>query len=1330
MASPFPAQNLMEEYMAEQLTRAGSAGPVCEETAGTTGGSRAAKGIGWVAAVLLAVFTLFPAAAHAQQLLGSINGTVKDTSGAVVPGATVKVVNVGTNLTITVNTGKSGSYNVVNLPLGTYTVTVSKAAFKTVVHSQVLVQAHQASTVDTVLEPGAVSSQVTVSATPLLDQTDTTNGYVLNSKIIQTTPLGTGSFTQLATLAPGVSADLLSGSGTNAGLGNQDIWANGQRDTSNSVSFNGINGNNVFNGMTSSSVGASRFVLNTNEQFLPGGQIQTNTSVYDAIGQGMPTPPPETIEEMHVMTSMYDASQGANSGAHIAVVTKSGTNRFHGGAYEYHQTTGWNANPFFLNAAGISRQPLHRNTFGALLGGPIVRNKIFFFGSYQGQRVTDAFNGATEGVNVPIGLTNDRSAGALASLANTDYGTSLTASQIDPAALKILQAKDSSGNYLIPSQNINTISQIEALGYNAFVKGPPSTFNADQFNANTDFNFGPKDRFSEKYYYQRDPSTSPFAVSQTLGFPQSLNAGSQVVSLDNIVTPTANTSWEQRLGFVREVAYANTGQSLTPQTAGINIPGSSYFPGISIYNPTNTAQLPGGTGGSLGIGPRNNFANAGVFQNQFEGETNYTWIHGNHNVSFGATFDYGQLNVVNKENQVATFSFDNFASFLTGTMGSRYTGSGRLLDGETNRYYRYKQAGLYAQDDIRVRSNLSVDLGLRWDWDGPLNEKNGLLTNFYPKNYKYDLQTDTIQNIGLVVAGNNKQFCGSQQSYCVSNSTLTGRQWLFEPRVGVAWSPGFAKNLVVRAGFGVYADRGEYFTELGPSAGLGISGPFGVTTEMPFTVPFYTNCSGANCLSNSPFGTSAPPAPPSNFSGVAALVHNQSGLSGCPEPVTPTCTPTGYANFAYLFGSYDPKNNLPYSENWTLDLQWQPYNSMLIDIGYVGNHGANELLPVPFNQALIATPQHPVNGQIYSYGFQATDANGNPLKTEQVMTTIGEYSFSDGNTALRVPYIGYNPNSNYWRGVGISNYNALQFSVKKRMSHGLAINASYTWSHTLDEGGGLSSGLFYNGNNPLDPSSAYGNASFDRTHVLTIGYVYHMPNLARSTGFLSQVTNGWGISGMTVAESGQPYSVYDFSGDVASQYWGAGDDFITNPLLAIPNGTSKTVQLQGTTGVNPANPVLNGAAFGVFINAPGTHGVPPCGPTTAGTTTACDYSETGYTNIGRNQFRGPFQNRFDFDVFKTFKLSERFSLRYDAQFFNLFNSPSFDTPVNDFHLDPCYGPNVQTAPGGYSCQWYGTIPSVNGAGPFGNGKSPSGGGYIQNPLGSPRFVQMSLHLTF
>jgi hypothetical protein len=1285
--------------------------------------------------VCLSLISLLMSSAQAQETLGSINGTVTDSSGATIHSATVKIHNLATGLEQTVTTKSDGSFNIADLPIGTYSVTFSRESFKTEVHPQILVQANRTTTINTTLQPGQISATVTVTGTPLLNETNTTNGYTLGTELIENIPLGTGSFTQLAILSPGVSADFLSGAGVNAGLGNQDIFANGQRDTSNSFSFNSVTANNLFNGLSSSSIGESRFILNTNEQFLAGGQVQTNTSVFDAIGQGMPTPPTETIQEVNVNTSMYDASQGANSGAHVSVLTKAGTNDFHGGVYEYHQSTGLDANSFFLNAAGISRQPLHRNVFGGTIGGPIKKNKLFFFGSYQGQRVTDATNGSTTFVNVPCQdptnptaatcLSSDRSPATLASLAG------INASKIDPVALTILQAKLSNGQFIVPSASVFDAGRIGTLGGNAIDQGPPSTFKADQVNGNIDYVFGTKDRIAGKYYFQSDPSTSPFAVSQVQGFAQRLQAGSQVFSLDNTTILSSNTTWEQKIGFVRQIANATTGQALTPGGAGINVFASHFFPGISI------GDAGSGTGNGLRVGPTNNFANAGVFQNHFQVGTNYNWLHGHHSISFGFDGDYGQLNVINRENQVASLGFTTFGNFLTGTL--RGGSASEFLNGETNRYYRAKQAGLFVQDSYKLLANLTITAGLRWDWDGPLYEKNGRLTNFSPKDYSFDLGTDTINNIGLVVAGNNKQFCGTKASFCSSNSTLTGRQWLFEPRVGVAWSPKFIKHTVVRAGFGIYADRGEFFTELSPSAGGGISGPFGVTTEQPFTLVQRATCKGPGCLAN-PFGTTAPGPPPNNFTGIAALVPNLSGLSGCAEPVTPTCAPTGFGRTPFTFGGYDPANTLPYSENWTLDIQWQPYNSLLIDIGYLGNHGQHLLMPIPFNQPAIATTANAINNQTFSYGFQATDnildTNGNPgiLLTEQVNTSDG------GNTDLRTRFVGYNPNSNFWEAEGISNYNALQFSVKKLMSHGLMINASYTYSHTLDEGSGLSEGLFFNGNDPLKPRTAYGSSAFDRTHVFTISYLYQIPDIAKSSKYLKHAVSGWGISGITTAESGLPYSVYDFSGTVGSQFF-SSNDFITNPLLAIPGGTSAQGSIAQNAAACPsANggqagllQTINACVFGLTVNAPGANGVPACGPTTHGGT-ACDFSETLYSNGPRNNLRGPLQVRFDAGVFKNFKITERIALRFDAQFFNLFNHPSFDAPNNNLTLDPCFGPNSQTAPGlvasGGACGWLGNIPAVAGSGKIGDGTAQAGGGIIQNTIGSPRLIQLALHLTF
>jgi hypothetical protein len=1290
----------------------------------------------------------------AQQTLGSMNGTVTDSSGAVVAGADVKARALATNLEVSAKTRNDGAFSIADLPIGTYEVKFTREGFETSVYPEIIVQGNRTATVNAKLKPGSVASSVTVEATPLLNETDTTTGYVLNSTVIDNTPLGTGSFTQLAILSPGVNADLLNTAGTNAGFGNQSIWANGQRDTSNSFSFNGVNANNIFNGKSSSQLTSGRVAVNVGQgNNGQTGEIQTSTSVYGAIGQALPTPPPETIQELHVNSAMYDASQGANSGAHIEVMTRSGTNQVHGGAWESYQTGGWNANPWFNKAAGFPTPALHRNVFGAMIGAPIVKDKLFFFGSYQGQRVSDQLLGnslvpvpaetpGSDGVlgsNGTLSLTSDRSAATLAKLVNADFTTKFGApcgggtracaeSDMNQVAVNIMNQKAPDGSFFVPNAatDPNLLTTLQGLSADARIQGPPARFRADQVITNLDYNFSAKDRLAGKYYYQRDPNTNSFSNSTLLGFPTTLSAGSQVASVDNTTILNPNLSWEQRVGFIREVAYAGTKQFLTPASQGITIPGYTQFPQINI----GTADNPS-LGDSLAIGP-SNFANAGIFQNNFGGASNLGWVHGRHTIQTGFNFDYTQLNVINKDSKTARLNFADFAGFMQGNLCSFVNSCGfagspaELFSGASNRHFRSRQAGLYVQDDIRLKSNLTVDLGLRWDWNGPLVEKDGLLTNFYPKDYQYDVASDSFGNsgqaIGLVIAGNNRGF-GTKG---VSNSTLTGRQWGFAPRFGIVYNPSFVKNVVVRAGVGMYYDRGEYFSEFAQPAGGGISGPFGVTMSEPFVVPNFAD--GNTATFAVPFGTNPPPPPPNNFSNVIALIPNAKNLIG---QTTPFCTANSQFGCSGLFfAGYDPRNKLPYSENWTVDLQWQPLNTWVVTLGYVGNHGVHEIIPLPFNQARIATPQNVLlaNGpfpQTYSYGWQVPN-----LAAENTQTLVD--GFSTGNAALRVPYIGYDPNSTSYQARGVSNYNALQVGLNKRMSHGLLVTASYTYSHTLDEQSGL--GLFFTGNDPNNLKSAYGNSDFDRTHVFSVSYLYELPKVPTASALLKQVVNGWGLSGVTTLESGQPYSVNDFSGGSASIFWGGGNDAVTNPIVPVggAGSTTKNPYLQGTTGINAHKAVLNASAFGPPIPyAPGANGVPPCDPTSG----ACDYYETGYATGGRNIFHGPFQNRFDFSIFKTFKLTERFSLRYDAQFFNIFNHPSFDVPNNSvqfvthFRNPPIYGPNDPSAGEG-PCIVLPADPNIpTGGGAF---QCPPSGhlGMIQHTVGSPRFIQMALHLTF
>src|ERR1700678_2297569 len=390
-------------------------------------------------------FVLLCCAAHtplaAQQILGAITGTVKDASGAAVPGATVKAINTATNLEVTAKTESNGSYLVPNLPAGTYTLAFTKEGFETESHTEVLVNSDRTTTVNGGLQLGAVATTVKVESVALMNQVDTTNGYVVDQATIQNTPLATGSFTQLAIMSPGVHADFVSGAGANAGLGNQAIFGNGQRDTSNSFSLNGISTNNLFNGNSTSQVGENRFVLNTGESFGAGGEIQTSTSVYSAIGQALPTPPPEAIQEIAVNSAMYDATQGANSGAHISVLTQSGGNALHGEVYEKFQNSDMNAAPFFYNASPVLAPIfLNRNQFGATVGGPIKKDKLFYFLSYQGVRIADSTD-STKEVTVPLTLTNDRSAQGILNTIQGAYGKTLAASQLSTQALGLLQAK-------------------------------------------------------------------------------------------------------------------------------------------------------------------------------------------------------------------------------------------------------------------------------------------------------------------------------------------------------------------------------------------------------------------------------------------------------------------------------------------------------------------------------------------------------------------------------------------------------------------------------------------------------------------------------------------------------------------------------------------------------------------------------------------------------------------------------------------------------------------------------------------------------------------------
>src|SRR6202166_4188497 len=378
-------------------------------------------------AVFLAMAFLLIPNAYSQTTLGGITGTVTDTSGAVISGATVNLTGNETKLSRMQTSSTTGSYSFVNLPLGTYNLSFTQQGFQSQNIPALQVQANRTATVNAELKIGNVSESITVAETPLINMVDTTNGYVIDKLQIDAVPLPTGSFTGLAILSPGVNAELSGGTGANSGLGNAPVWANGQRDTSNDFLLNGVDARSLFNGKSTSQVNSARIV---NATGVSGGSglsaipIQSSASVYLAIGESMPTPAPESIQEVRVNTSMYDAQQGGTSGAHIDMSTASGTNNIHGTAYVHRGTNWLNADPYFFNAdpnipASEKNPELHRYTAGGAIGLPIKKDKLFFFGSFQHTHASDEEIGISR-PTVPPHLTNDRSLSGLATDANTD----------------------------------------------------------------------------------------------------------------------------------------------------------------------------------------------------------------------------------------------------------------------------------------------------------------------------------------------------------------------------------------------------------------------------------------------------------------------------------------------------------------------------------------------------------------------------------------------------------------------------------------------------------------------------------------------------------------------------------------------------------------------------------------------------------------------------------------------------------------------------------------------------------------------------------------------
>jgi hypothetical protein len=437
-------------------------------------------------------------------------------------------------------------------------------------------------------------------------------------------------------------------------------------------------------------------------------------------------------------------------------------------------------------------------------------------------------------------------------------------------------------------------------------------------------------------------------------------------------------------------------------------------------------------------------------------------------------------------------------------------------------------------------------------------------------------------------------------------------------------------------------------------------------------------------------------------------------------------------------GAYARGNKLPYTMNSTLDIQWQPRNDLAIDIGFVNALGRHEIIPVPFNQPRIASPSNPLCGtasvcanpagsafaQSYTYGYtvQSCDTPGFdpcPLALPNVNGHNNEtqqFLAEGGNTDLRVPYIGYAGESELYTAAGISAYNALQVHVEKRLSHGLQAGMSYTYSRSLDEQSAL--GLFYNGNNPLNLRDAYGPSDFDRTHVFNVDYHYEFPKFFNASSWEGKVGDGWVIQGVVILQSGQPYSLIDYSGAVGSIFYSINDG-ITNPIDPLASNCTPQSATTGAIGNNFSAPALKASCFTVPLLAPGAlNGAIPPG----------DTFETNFTSGQRNIFRQSWQKRADISLVKVTQVTERVALKYSFDVYNLTNHPSFDIPIDNVTQNLAFSPfpvqGTPAVPSAATCAANGGFVS----GYFYN--CPGGLGQVTKTIGSSRQIQMSLSVQF
>ncbi len=1173
---------------------------------------------------LLALFVSLSASVAFAQLGTVVEGHVEDQSSARIAGVKVTLRNAATNRELVSTSDNQGSYRFLNAPTGSAEIVVDHPGF-TKSTRKIAVAPNVVNTANFTLTTGALAQEISVAASSeLLQPTRATHTNTLSSKQIEGIPTASRNYTHLIVADAGVAAPLpdRTGKGMNIATapgaqgddGSQSLnpSVNGARPTNNSLMINGVDATNMMNA---------------------GGSLGNNINV-----------PLDALEAVEVQTALYSAATGRNGGANIQMVTRSGSNEFHGSVSHFFQNEKFNANEFFLNRAGTARPKFRRNETYFGLGGPIVKDKTFFYAAVQRTDFLTGFaSRAIANTAIPDGLGDVRTRESIAQVANqwmqsgqADDPTfaanlltavrrfpadqipglerrfftsvanpanpllrTLTGADIHPVAINVLNAKRN-GQFLLPSANRGT-NLLPGNGTRGreveLTQSFPTFFNSWSGSGTLEHNFSSADRLRLNYIKSTSMVEEAFGWANSSPSPTLGLSPSYVASLSHIHTFGSRWINDLRGGFFELFnTRISKYRDFTNSSLGIYNPLEQAIGGLASLMPT--IDIVTQRGGS-GIGNAWDF-----FDRQRTAYLTNTvsYIRGGHTIQFGGEAKRNTLAGEYMARTNGDLDYDSWLFFFTGNGAS---GGGSDLDqGDTRRNYRMWDFGMFVQDDWRVFKGLTINAGVRWDYYGWPVELYGRMGTYYTQ---AQAQAAGVQP-GYHIAENHLIFQPnfdplkmglvvspyvplnlSQVHKAASNSIFPGDYNNFAPRIGFAWQPTKFNRLVVRGGYGIYYERpqGSFKSD------LQLSAPFFVYQNVPSPPDMADPYPRLNI---NPFQI------PINVQVVRDANGSPSWrrYDGTPFPAT---EPFAAKNFSFI----DPFIKIPYTQQWTFNLQIEPTKGNLIDVRYVGTRGVGL-----FGRINLAQPFDP----------RVTPINGFTDIRTRTGALINPDFFVPSEFLGLGRASGFRQYSNY----GQSTYHSLQANYRRNFQKNLLVNAAYTWSKVLDI---ISSNGGVVEHDARNIANNRGPADFDRTHRLTAQWVCQVPS-PKLQGFAKNIVSGWGLNGMMTIQSGSPFSVIGTA--TANAYWAQ----VSRTRVDFAPG-------QGIANARKSGRVQD--RLNAFFEP-----------------TAFINSEDRWGNTGRNILRGPWQRQFDFALTKNLPFRERLSGELRWEVFNAFNQATFSNP--------------------------------------------------------------------